>query len=505
MDRRSALRLFAGLELAIAVFGASAPRSTTTGSIPWASYPEPFAGGCPPAPGRAAPAHRAHGYVPALPRARLRRACCERRANHRPPLRREHVRGRARRPRRSLLAHLALRVAGGGLRRSRRERGRRPRRSCHGAPGAGSPRRRRGLAPRSVTTSPEPSRTARSSLGCLYALSGFVALSLEILWFRLMDVAVKSTAFTFGTVLAVYLAGNGVGSLLGAFRFTASPGRWPRFSGASAGSCLLAGLPVLLLVALLPPPPGFATSLPTGRSTTAFCSAASSMPARLPPSIWPFPRLSSCCPPCSWACPFPSSSAPCRTTRAPAGARSAPSRRRTSWAAWLGSLLVGLASLGTLGTAGTLRLLVALGLVFAALGAWRCGPRIRLRRRMLVGLVLSCPARTACGVASTACRRPRRPSSTKTPPASWRWAASLPRACGSRSTARATAGSRSEESTPSSGPCPRSSTRRPAGGPHRSRLGRHRLGRGLSPRDGAAHRLRDIVAAAAHPRGGSRG
>ena len=49
----------------------------------------------------------------------------------------------------------------------------------------------------------------------LYAASGFCALSLEVLWFRIVDVAVKATAFTFGTVLAVYLLGLGAGSLLG--------------------------------------------------------------------------------------------------------------------------------------------------------------------------------------------------------------------------------------------------------------------------------------------------
>jgi predicted membrane-bound spermidine synthase len=52
----------------------------------------------------------------------------------------------------------------------------------------------------------------------LYALSGFCALSLEILWFRLLDVSVKSTAFTFGTVLAIYLLGVAGGSLWGALR-----------------------------------------------------------------------------------------------------------------------------------------------------------------------------------------------------------------------------------------------------------------------------------------------
>ena len=50
----------------------------------------------------------------------------------------------------------------------------------------------------------------------LYALSGFCALSLEILWFRMLDVAVKANAFTFGTMLAVYLMGSAAGCLAGA-------------------------------------------------------------------------------------------------------------------------------------------------------------------------------------------------------------------------------------------------------------------------------------------------
>ena len=49
----------------------------------------------------------------------------------------------------------------------------------------------------------------------LYTLSGFIAVSLEIIWFRIIDVAVKSSAFTFGTVLAIFLLGLGVGSLAG--------------------------------------------------------------------------------------------------------------------------------------------------------------------------------------------------------------------------------------------------------------------------------------------------
>src|SRR5262249_38634918 len=50
----------------------------------------------------------------------------------------------------------------------------------------------------------------------IYALTGFLALSLEIVWFRLMGVMQRSTAFTFGTLLAIYLTGLGLGSLGGA-------------------------------------------------------------------------------------------------------------------------------------------------------------------------------------------------------------------------------------------------------------------------------------------------
>jgi predicted membrane-bound spermidine synthase len=50
----------------------------------------------------------------------------------------------------------------------------------------------------------------------IYALSGFLALSLEIVWFRLLGVAQKSTSFTFPTLLAVYLAGLGLGAITSA-------------------------------------------------------------------------------------------------------------------------------------------------------------------------------------------------------------------------------------------------------------------------------------------------
>jgi len=52
----------------------------------------------------------------------------------------------------------------------------------------------------------------------LYFCGGFCAIGLEILWFRILDVAVKSTAYTFGTLLATYLSCMALGSIIGSRR-----------------------------------------------------------------------------------------------------------------------------------------------------------------------------------------------------------------------------------------------------------------------------------------------
>lgn len=86
----------------------------------------------------------------------------------------------------------------------------------------------------------------------VYALSGAIALSLEIAWFRALGVMQKSNSFTFGTLLGVYLAGVGSGSLVGAGR--AGPGaRAParHFLLLQTGIALYAGLALAFLVGVL--------------------------------------------------------------------------------------------------------------------------------------------------------------------------------------------------------------------------------------------------------------
>ncbi len=72
----------------------------------------------------------------------------------------------------------------------------------------------------STVTFPEARRTEAGQLSArvwmlIYALSGFIALALEIVWFRLLGVLQKSTSFTFPTLLAVYLGGLALGVTIG--------------------------------------------------------------------------------------------------------------------------------------------------------------------------------------------------------------------------------------------------------------------------------------------------
>ena len=49
----------------------------------------------------------------------------------------------------------------------------------------------------------------------LVFLSGFAAISWEIIWFRVLDIALQSNAYTYAHLLAFVLVSNGIGSLLG--------------------------------------------------------------------------------------------------------------------------------------------------------------------------------------------------------------------------------------------------------------------------------------------------
>jgi spermidine synthase len=91
--------------------------------------------------------------------------------------------------------------------------------------------------------SPQPIRLP--AWVAIYALSGFVALSLEIVWFRVLGVMLKSNSFTFGHLLGLYLLGVGFGSLIGeSARAQARP-------PARAFFILQAAIPIVAALGLL--------------------------------------------------------------------------------------------------------------------------------------------------------------------------------------------------------------------------------------------------------------
>jgi spermidine synthase len=85
----------------------------------------------------------------------------------------------------------------------------------------------------------------------IYGLSGFVALGLEIAWFRVLGVMLKSSTFTFGTLLAVYLAGLGLGAAFASHRVARNRRPGLTFLLLQYGLTLYAAFSTTVLIALL--------------------------------------------------------------------------------------------------------------------------------------------------------------------------------------------------------------------------------------------------------------
>jgi hypothetical protein len=204
----------------------------------------------------------------------------------------------------------------------------------------------------------------------LYALSGFVALSLEIVWFRLLDVAVKSTAYTFGTLLAIYLLGSGLGSLLGAS--VASRTRRPlrAFLLTQCAVLAVAVVPLLLVVALPPDTKRFDRFVAYWADYAFFPLGHDAdrtnivrLYLQLPFALFFLPTL-------LMGLSFPILQRAVHDDPATSGRKVGFLQAANIAGCTAGSLLIGLVALQQLGTPATLRLLVGLGLVFALVG-WR--------------------------------------------------------------------------------------------------------------------------------------
>lgn len=97
----------------------------------------------------------------------------------------------------------------------------------------------------------------------LFGVTGAVALALEVVWFRILGVMLKSTAFTFGTLLGIYLGGLGLGALAGSWGVRRSRAPGVTFLSVQVAIVVVTGLLVVVLVRMLDAgrPPGLVEHL----------------------------------------------------------------------------------------------------------------------------------------------------------------------------------------------------------------------------------------------------
>lgn len=209
----------------------------------------------------------------------------------------------------------------------------------------------------------------------LYAGSGFLALSLEILWFRLLDVATRATAFTFGTLLALYLAGGAVGCLAAAV-FAPRLRRPLRFFLVC--QCLIAAWAGAAAVALVSAPAG----APVLGSLDAFWRTGTNFHLGdsrdtglllrlylfLPLALFGLPTV-------LMGLSFPALHRAVQDDPATAGRKVGALQAANILGCVAGSLLVGLVGLARLGTGGSLRAAVLGGAAFALVGLRAYGAR----------------------------------------------------------------------------------------------------------------------------------
>jgi len=232
-----------------------------------------------------------------------------------------------------------------------------------------------GARPRPADGTAEPSRASPvgepvrpfASWLALYGLSGFCALALEILWFRILDVAVKSAAYTLGTLLAVYLMGSALGTFAGIPVARRSRAPLRAFLTCQCLLLVYAGLGVALLARLPPRAPGYSWYFTFWGSDLTFD------PDVLPPSALlrlyvVLPLLLFGPPTVLMGLSYPFLQRAVQDDPATSGRKVGLLQAVNIGGCVAGSLLVGVVALDLVGTSGTLCVLLAVGLVFAGIG-----------------------------------------------------------------------------------------------------------------------------------------
>lgn len=90
-----------------------------------------------------------------------------------------------------------------------------------------------------------PGKKASRVWWLLYGCSGFVAIALEILWFRLLGASIKSISITFPTLLSIYLFGLAIGTFAGIVTLKHIRNKTAAYITAQLGIVVYAGLSII--------------------------------------------------------------------------------------------------------------------------------------------------------------------------------------------------------------------------------------------------------------------
>lgn len=208
----------------------------------------------------------------------------------------------------------------------------------------------------------------------LYFFGGLCAIGLEIVWFRILDVAVKSTSYTFGTVLGTYLCCMAVGSIAGAYRSDRI--RYPLRTFLWIQIMIVAGAAGMVSLLVLTPPdtPGFdwfvrywASEEPI-RPSLVNLGATVRLYVVLPMVLMGFPTF-------LMGYSFSVLQKGVQCDVAQSGYRVGLLQGANIAGCTSGSLVAGLWLINVLGTMNTLRLILFSGIVFAIVGLRLPGSR----------------------------------------------------------------------------------------------------------------------------------
>jgi predicted membrane-bound spermidine synthase len=217
----------------------------------------------------------------------------------------------------------------------------------------------------------------------LYALCGFTGLALEMIWFRLCDVAAKSTAFTFGTVLALYLFGLAAGSLCGVALVHRVRQPLRTFLVCQ---CLILGLAAAAVIALVripPSAPAMNWLMPYWRGYEGLVPGSGATNHLLMLYV-AFPLALFAVPTWLMGFSFCILQQGVQDDQQTSGWKVGALQAANIAGCVAGSLVVGLWMLSAFGATGTIRMLTLIGVVLALVGLRRFGQRSAFAPLMLL-------------------------------------------------------------------------------------------------------------------------